>query len=81
MFGKAAMSQTVEAIINAQGHLQWLGAPIVGPHRVLITILETPATSPQVTDTDDFELPTLHFGAWPQDLSLRRDDMYHDDGR
>ena len=68
MFGKAAMLQTVEAIINAQGHVQWLEeVPIAGPYRVLITILDTPttddaavaaATTPEITSNNPL------FGLW-----------------
>ena len=28
-----------------------------------------------------FDFPVDHIGQWPEDLSLRREDMYGDDGR
>jgi len=28
-----------------------------------------------------FDFPVDHVGHWPEDLSLRREDMYGDDGR
>lgn len=28
-----------------------------------------------------FDLPVDHVGQWPEDLSLRRENMYGDDGR
>ena len=77
------MLQTVEAIINAQGQVQWLEEiPVPGSHRVLITILNT-TTSTQHTPKQygDFNPPIMHVGQWPQDLSLRREDIYNHDGR
>lgn len=29
----------------------------------------------------NLDFPVIHVGQWPEDLSLRREDMYGDDGR
>jgi len=34
-----------------------------------------------VTDNKLLDFPVDHLGKWPEDLSLRREDMYDDDGR
>lgn len=49
-----------------------------GEHRTVILIDES-----QKTDTKRLPLqfPVDHYGSWSQDLSLRREDMYGDDGR
>ena len=39
------MLQTVEAVIDAQGHIQWLEQiQLRAPQRVLITLLDAPAS-------------------------------------
>ncbi|MCP3668306.1 MAG: DUF2281 domain-containing protein [Gammaproteobacteria bacterium] len=35
----------------------------------------------KVTKKKQLDFPTLSVGKWPEDLSLRREDMYGDDGR
>ena len=48
-----------------------------GQHHVVVVIEELlPA---KTTSLDDF--PTIDLGPWPAGLSLRREDMYGDDGR
>ena len=34
-----------------------------------------------VTDKGTLDFPVISVGKWPEDLSLRREDMYGDDGR
>ena len=48
-----------------------------GEHEVLIVIDEQVTRSPR----REIRLPELSVGRWPNDLSLRRKDMYGDDGR
>lgn len=36
---------------------------------------------PQYIDGDLSDFPVRSFGSWPEDLSLRREDMYGDEGR
>ena len=35
----------------------------------------------KTTKRESFDFPTMSVGKWPDDLSLRREDMYGDDGR
>jgi hypothetical protein len=48
-----------------------------GEHQVVIVIEERVAKSKK----KKLDLPVIHVGKWPEDLSLRREDMYGDDGR
>lgn len=54
-----------------------------GEHEVTITISPAPAPARQKAekpfDVDD--LPSHDLGPWPEGLSLRREDLYGDDGR
>lgn len=54
-----------------------LGIP-PGEHRVTIELDDQPVTLPEAVNG---ELPVLHCGEWPKDLSLRREDLYDDAGR
>lgn len=45
-------------------------------HRVVVVIEEAPAVAPPPLD-----LPMLPVESWPENLSLRREDMYDDWGR
>jgi hypothetical protein len=49
-----------------------------GPHHVVVLIDDQPSL-PETRQLHDF--PIIHVGAWPTDLSLRREDMYGDEGR
>ena len=46
-----------------------------GPHRVVVVIDEATAVPPPL------DLPMLPVETWPENLSLRREDMYDDWGR
>jgi hypothetical protein len=48
-----------------------------GEHRVVIVVEEPPAKVGSPTT----KFPVISLGAWPANLSLRREDMYGDDGR
>ena len=48
-----------------------------GEHHVVLIIDPVPP-SPQVPGAD---IPVISVGRWPQTLSLRREDVYGDDGR
>ena len=48
-----------------------------GRHQIAV-IIDEPA-APVVKMLGDF--PTIDVGPWPAELSLRREDMYGDDGR
>ena len=74
--------RTIEttATITAEGTLTVQVPPNIppGPHRVVVWIDDQPGLS-EAHPLHDF--PVIHVGAWPADLSLRREDMYGDEGR
>ncbi|HVS39264.1 MAG TPA: hypothetical protein VMS17_27150 [Gemmataceae bacterium] len=49
-----------------------------GRYRVVLVVDETPAPA---EDRTPLVLPVHDVGPWPEGLSLRREDMYGDDGR
>lgn len=71
--------RTVEAegIVTPDGHLSVRVPPDIAPgqHRVVVVIEEQPTPS---TREKLPELAVFHVGAWPENLSLRREDMYDD---
>ena len=52
-----------------------------GEHEAAITVHDRPARQLPTLPFDVDALPTLDLGPWPEGLSLRREDMYGDDGR
>lgn len=46
---------------------------------ILRTIREE--REPEYIDSDLSDFPVRSFGSWPEDLSLRREDLYGDEGR
>jgi len=52
----------------------------VEPGEATITII--PRRQPKSKTESEFDFPTLHLKEWPKDWgTLRREDMYGDDGR
>jgi hypothetical protein len=49
-----------------------------GEHQVVIVVEERPTVAPNRLLRD---FPVIDIGPWPENLSLRREDMYGDDGR
>jgi hypothetical protein len=49
-----------------------------GEHRVVIVVEERTTTQP---DRSLADFPVIDVGPWPDHLSLRREDMYIDNGR
>ncbi len=49
-----------------------------GEHRVVVVIEELPVKD---AERPPLNFPVDHYGSWPDDLSLRREDMYNDNGR
>ena len=53
-----------------------------GEHEVTITVSPPPARQePKKKPFNIDDLPSHDLGPWPEGLSLRREDMYGDDGR
>jgi hypothetical protein len=49
-----------------------------GEHRVVVTFADQPALQ---AGASGWQFPVIDVGPWPEDLSLRREDMYGDNGR
>ena len=49
-----------------------------GEHRLVLVIDETPLNQEKCPP---FDFPLIHISSWPANLSLRRENMYGDDGR
>jgi hypothetical protein len=76
--------RTVEttATISEDRHLTVLIPPDVplGTYKILVVLEEPPALIEDADNgLDDF--PVIDLGPWPENLSLRREDMYDDWGR
>ena len=53
----------------------------VGEYTAQIEVPDTSASHPAGEPVDVDDWPVHDFGPWPTGLSLRREDMYGDDGR
>lgn len=51
---------------------------VPGEHKIVLVIDEA---LPGKATRPPLEFPVDRYGSWPADLSLRREDMYGDDGR
>jgi hypothetical protein len=74
--------RTIEttAVVTNEGNLTLQVPPDIlpGEHRVVIVIEEQPARKEKRPPLD---FPVMSVGAWPENLSLRREDMYDEWGR
>lgn len=54
-----------------------------GEHQVVLVIDEKPVNEVPATKKErpPLNFPVRSYGAWPADLSLRREDIYGDDGK
>jgi hypothetical protein len=52
-----------------------------GEHEITITLAPLPTRERPEEPFDDDALPTHDLGPWPEGLSLRREDIYDEDGR
>ncbi|MCG6137914.1 MAG: hypothetical protein MET45_25310 [Nostoc sp. LLA-1] len=54
-----------------------------GEHQVVIVIADKPVAEKVAMKEKrpPFNFPVDHYGSWPENLSLRREDMYDDWGR
>ncbi|KAB8315539.1 hypothetical protein SD81_029570 [Tolypothrix campylonemoides VB511288] len=79
--------KTIETIatVTADGKITVQLPPDIpaGKHKVVVVIDEQPLVEKQVTKEkrSPLDFPVIHVGSWPENLSLRREDMYGDDGR
>lgn len=67
-------------IVHPDGQLSVRVPPDIAPgeHKVVVVIDEEPTDRPQRSIT---AFPVIDPGPWPADLSLKREDIYGDDGR
>lgn len=66
--------------VSKQGRLIVQIPPDIKPgaHRIVIVIEEETFTRGEKAP---FEFPVDHYGSWPAGLSLKREDIYSEDGR
>ena len=67
-------------IVTPEGTISTTTPLAAGEYTARIEISEQPGPQPP-TDLDLDDLPVHDLGPWPEGLSLRREDMYGDDGR
>jgi hypothetical protein len=76
---------TATAIVTADGKITLQLPPDIpaGEHQVVLVIDEQPAAAKpeKKKERPPLDFPVISVGTWPADLSLRREDMYDDDGR
>jgi hypothetical protein len=85
------LALTVEAKVNENGIVTLKVPPQVAPgyHKMVLVIEETALAEVTEGMQDDalseperkFRLPAHDVGPWPENLSLRREDLYDDWGR
>ena len=69
--------------VNGDQTISGVAPPEVPPgeHEVTITIAPPPVEPSAKKPFDVNDLPVVDLGPWPEGTSLRREDMYDDDGR
>ncbi len=67
-------------IVTARGQLLVHVSPDIplGEHNLVVVLDDMTTHAPRPTRVT---IPLLHVGAWPKGLSLRREEIYGDDGR
>jgi hypothetical protein len=74
--------KAIETDVIVRNGKIWIGHPPEGlppgRHRAIVLVDEAAMSATQ-GPLDDF--PVHDFGPWPANLSLRREDLYGDDGR
>ncbi len=71
---------TTRATVAGDGTLTVRLPPDIRPgeHRVVLVIDEQPEAK---VEPESLDMPVIRVGTWPAQLSLRREDLYGDDGR
>lgn len=78
--------KTIETIptVTADGKITLLLPPDIPPgeHQVVVIIDEKPLQLEILKEKPPLlDFPVIHVDSWSENLSLRREDMYGDDGR
>ena len=71
---------TARITVSADGTIS-TATPIPAGEYTVSTVPDWPARQLPTLPFDVDDLPKHDFGPWPEGLSLRREDMYGDDGR
>ena len=67
--------------VSPEGAIATVPPLPAGSYTARIEVADQPARQLPTHPFDEDDLPTLDLGPWPEGLSLRREDMYGDDGR
>lgn len=72
---------TTRITVSPDGTISTATPIPAGEHIASIEVRERPSRQLPILPFDVDALPKLDLGPWPEGLSLRREDMYGDDGR
>ena len=72
---------TTRLIVARDGTISTASPIPIGEHVASIEVRERPPRQLPTLPFDVDALPTLDLGPWPEGLSLRREDLYGNDGR
>lgn len=75
------MSIQTEPMQDLVEKIQSLPAERIAEVEDFVDFLKQRARAKQYAKREPLDFPVISVGKWPEDLSLRRDDMYGDDGR
>lgn len=75
------MSIQTESMQDLVEKIQSLPTERIAEVEDFVDFLKQRARVKQHTKREPLDFPVISVGKWPEDLSLRREDMYGDDGR
>lgn len=75
------MSIQTEPMQDLVEKIQSLPAERIAEVENFVDFLKQRALATQHAKREPLDFPVISVGKWPEDLSLRREDMYGDDGR
>lgn len=75
------MSIQKEPLQNLVEKIQSLPAERIAEVEDFVDFLKQRVRTKQHAKREPLDFPVISVGKWPEDLSLRREDMYGDDGR
>ncbi|WP_372720336.1 MULTISPECIES: DUF2281 domain-containing protein [Gammaproteobacteria] len=75
------MSIQTEPMQDLVEKIQSLPAERIAEVEDFVDFLKQRARAKQHAKREPLDFPVISVGKWPEDLSLRREDMYGDDGR
>ena len=75
------MNTPVQAINTLIEKIRALPVDRISEVEDFVDFLRERALAQRPKQNPDLDFPVIHVEQWPEDLSLRREDMYGDDGR